>query len=66
MNKTSEFKRIWYKGERELATLDYRYKRAFAKASTVGSVLRINGAYEAKKTEIETRRYNELRALSVR
>jgi len=66
MNKTSEFKKIWYRGERELATLNYRYKRAFAKASTVGSVLRINGAYEAKKSEIETRRYSELRALTAR
>lgn len=66
MNKTSEFKKIWYRGERELATLNYRYKRAFAKASTVGSVLRINGAYETKKREIETKRYNELRALTAR
>lgn len=63
MNKTLEFRRIWYKGERELATLNHRYKRAIVKASTVESVLRINEAYEAKKLQIESRRYDELKAL---
>ena len=63
MNKVSEFKRIWYKGERELATLNFRYERAFKRASTFTQVDRINEGYDRRKAEIETRRIEALKGL---
>ena len=64
MNKTSEFKRIWYAGERELSALNYRYKRAFVNAHTPRQIVIINKAYDTKKAEIERRRIEALKGLA--
>lgn len=63
MNKVSEFKKIWYKGECEIFTLNLRYKRAFERANTPGQAVRINEAYDIKKAEIEKRRIEALKGL---
>lgn len=63
MNKVSEFKKIWYKGERELATLNFRYGKAFERASTLTQMVRINEGYDRRKKEIETRRIEALKGL---
>ena len=64
MNRVNEFKKIWYKGERELATLNFRYGKAFERASTLTQMVRINEGYDRRKKEIETRRIEALKGLS--
>lgn len=63
MNKTSEFKRIWYKGEREISALNLRYRGCIRRASTPRQIALLNKAYDTKKKEIETRRIEALKGL---
>lgn len=63
MNKVNEFKKVWYKGERELATLNLRYRGCLRRASTPRQITILNKAYDAKKAEIETRRIEALKGL---
>lgn len=63
MNKVNEFKRIWYKGEREISALNLRYRGCIRRASTPRQITILNKAYDAKKAEIETRRIEALKGL---
>lgn len=63
MNKVSEFKKIWYKGEREISALNLRYRGCVRRACTPRQITLLNKAYDIKKAEIENERLEALKSL---
>lgn len=63
MNKTMEFTRIWYTGERKLARAKTFFEMALSVANTPYKVNLVSKAYTKRVQDIENERLEALKGL---